>query len=111
LSAGGATADLIETLARARPFGQGNPEPGFALPAHTLAFAEPAGEAPLRLRFKAADGAAVDGIAFRCLGQPLGGALIAPRRRPVHVAGSLTIDRWGGRERVKLRVVDAAAAA
>jgi single-stranded-DNA-specific exonuclease len=110
LSAGGATAELIETLQRAGPFGQGNPEPVFALPSHTLAFAEPAGDSHLRLRFKAADGAALDGIAFRCLGQPLGDALIAARGRAVHVAGTLSIDRWGGRERVKLRVVDAAAA-
>ena len=108
LAAGGATLGLIETIERAGPFGQGNAEPVFALPGHLVAFAEPAGGAHLRLRLKAPDGAMLDAIAFRCLGQPLGDALLAARGRAVHVAGTLSVDRWGGRERVQLRVVDGA---
>ena len=50
----------------------------------------------------------LDAIAFRCLGQPLGDALLAARGRAVHVAGTLSVDRWGGRERVQLRVMDGA---
>jgi single-stranded-DNA-specific exonuclease len=33
------------------------------------------------------------------------------RGSPVHVVGTLGIDRWGGRERVQMRVLDAAAPA
>jgi single-stranded-DNA-specific exonuclease len=79
-----------------------------ALPAHQIAFADEVGGAHLRLRLKGHDGAMVDAIAFRALGQPLGDALVARRGKAVHVAGNLAIDRYGGRERVQLRILDAA---
>jgi single-stranded-DNA-specific exonuclease len=62
----------------------------------------------LRLRFKAGDGAIVNGIAFRSVGQKLGHALIGHRGQPLHVAGSLAVDRWQGTERVQFRVIDVA---
>ena len=108
LAASGATTGLVESLERAGPFGQGNPEPVLALPAHQIAFADAVGGAHLRLRLKGHDGAMVDAIAFRALGQPLGDALVACRGKAVHVAGNLAIDRYGGRERVQLRILDAA---
>ncbi len=110
VSASGATTGLIEMLDRAGPFGQGNPEPVLALPAHQLAFADVVGETHLRLRLKGHDGAMVDAIAFRSVGQPLGEALAAHRGKSIHVAGTLSVDRYGGRERVQLRVIDAAPA-
>jgi single-stranded-DNA-specific exonuclease len=110
LSASGATVALVESMERAGPFGQGNPEPVFALSSHVVAFAQEAGAAHLRLRLKAADGAMLDAIAFRAVGQPLGEALLRHRASPVHVVGTLSVDRWGGRERIQMRVIDAAAA-
>jgi single-stranded-DNA-specific exonuclease len=50
----------------------------------------------------------VNGIAFRAVGQKLGNALLENRGQPLHVAGSLTVDRWQGAERVQLRVTDVA---
>ena len=49
-----------------------------------------------------------NGIAFRSVGQPLGNALKENRGQVLHVAGSLTVDRWQGAERVQLRVIDVA---
>ena len=108
LSAGALTPDLAAAMARAGPFGQGNPEPLFALPRHVLVDVMPVGAAHLRLRFKAPDGASAGAIAFRVQGQPLGDALLARRGREIHAVGSLQVDRWGGRERVDLRLVDIA---
>ncbi len=108
LTAGGLTPELAQDIARAGPFGQGNAEPLFALPAHVLTDVAPIGAAHMRLRLRAADGATAGGIAFRAQGQPLGDAMLARRGKPVHLLGSLQIDRWGGRERVDLRVVDVA---
>jgi len=102
------TPDLVATLNRAGPFGSGNPEPVIALPSHQLVFADEVGQAHLRLRFKAGDGAIVNGIAFRSVGQKLGEALTQNRGQPLHVAGSLAVDRWQGAERVQLRVIDVA---
>lgn len=109
ITARGVTTDLVNTLNRAGPFGQANPEPVIALPAHQLVYVDEVGQAHLRLRFKASDGAIVNGIAFRSVGQKLGNALQELRGQPVHVAGSLTVDRWQGAERVQMRVIDVAA--
>ncbi|WP_425329990.1 single-stranded-DNA-specific exonuclease RecJ [Terrirubrum flagellatum] len=109
LSASGARPALVADIARAGPFGAGNSEPVFALPHHVLVDAAPVGQnGHLRLRLKAADGATIGAVAFRAKDQPLGQALVALRGEPVHIAGTLSIDRWGGGERVELRVIDAA---
>ncbi|ABD88361.1 single-stranded-DNA-specific exonuclease RecJ [Rhodopseudomonas palustris] len=108
VSARAVTPDLVATLNRAGPFGSGNPEPVLALPSHQLVYADEVGQAHLRLRFKSGDGAIVNGIAFRSVGQKLGNALQENRGQPLHVAGCLTVDRWQGNERVQLRVTDVA---
>lgn len=108
VSARAVTTDFVATLNRAGPYGAGNPEPLIALPSHQLVFADEVGQAHLRLRFKSGDGAFVNGIAFRSIGQKLGNALIENRGQMLHVAGSLTVDRWQGSERVQMRVTDVA---
>ena len=108
VSAGGVNLALVEMLARAGPFGAGNPEPLLALPAHTLAYADPVGENHIRVRFRSGDGKFVNAIAFRVAGQPLGRALIDNRGRAMHAAGYLAVDRWQGEERVQMRLTDVA---
>ena len=108
VSARGVTPEFAATLNRAGPFGSGNPEPVVALPSHQLVFAEEVGQAHLRVRFKAGDGAVVNGIAFRAIGQKLGNALSEHRGQVLHVAGSLAVDRYQGSERVQFRVIDVA---
>jgi single-stranded-DNA-specific exonuclease len=108
ISAGGVNVALVELLARAGPFGAGNPEPLFALPAHTLAYADPVGKNHIRARFKSGDGKFVNAIAFRVAGTPLGKAMLDNRGRQMHAAGFLAIDRWQGEERVQMRLTDVA---
>jgi single-stranded-DNA-specific exonuclease len=108
ISARAVTPEFVATLNRAGPFGAGNPEPLIALPSHQLIYADVVGESHLRLRFKSGDGAIVNGIAFRSVGRKLGNALLEHRGQPLHVAGSLAVDRWHGAERVQLRVTDVA---
>jgi single-stranded-DNA-specific exonuclease len=108
VSGAGANIDLIGTLARAGPFGSGNPEPVVALPAHTLAYADVVGQTHIRARLRSGDGTMVNAIAFRAAGQPLGQALLQNRGQPVHAAGTLSVDRWNGAERVQLRLIDIA---
>ncbi|MGJ4970547.1 MULTISPECIES: single-stranded-DNA-specific exonuclease RecJ [unclassified Bradyrhizobium] len=108
ISARAATPELVATLNRAGPFGSGNPEPIVALPSHQLVYADEVGQAHLKLRFKSGDGAAVNAIAFRSVGQKLGNALVQHRGQILHVAGTLTVDRYQGVERVQLRVLDVA---
>jgi single-stranded-DNA-specific exonuclease len=110
LTARSATAELLATLAAAGPFGAGNPEPVIALPAHAIAHVEEVGQAHVRARLRAGDGAAINAIAFRAAGQKLGQALLKNRGRVVHVAGTLSVDRWQGNERIQLRMIDVAPA-
>jgi single-stranded-DNA-specific exonuclease len=110
VTARGATVELHAMMAAAGPFGAGNPEPVIALPAHTVAYAEEFGQAHIRARLRAGDGTAVGTVASRAAGQKLGEALLTNRGRAIHVAGTLSIDRWQGEERVQLRILDVAPA-
>ena len=108
VAGGGFNLSLADLLSRAGPYGAGNPEPMLALPAHTLAYADPVGENHIRARLRSGDGKFVDAIAFRAAGQPLGRALLENRGRTVHAAGHIAIDRWQGEERVQFRIADVA---
>jgi single-stranded-DNA-specific exonuclease len=110
ITAAAANNDMVATIARAGPFGAGNAEPVIALPAHTLIYAEEVGQAHMRVRLRAGDGSTVNAIAFRAAGQKLGIALGQSRGQSVHAAGTLSLDRWNGAERVQLRLIDVAPA-
>jgi single-stranded-DNA-specific exonuclease len=109
LSAAGATAEMVATIARAGPFGAGNAEPVFVLPSHSVIYAEPVGGDHIRARLKGHDGAVVSAIAFRARGRKLGEALLESRGQQLHAAGTLCLDRWQGAERVQLQLTDIAA--
>ena len=108
LTAAGASPELAHSIEAAGPYGAGNPEPIFALPRHRLAEVFEVGADHLRLRAVAGDGRAIEAIAFRAVGKPLGEALLRLKGANAHLAGALAINRYGGRERAQLRVVDAA---
>jgi len=110
VTASAANSAMVATIARAGPFGAGNPEPMIALPAHTLVYAEEVGQAHMRARLRAGDGSTIDAIAFRSAGQKLGIALGQSRGQSVHAVGTLCLDRWNGVERVQLRLTDIAPA-
>ena len=108
LTAAGATSALVADLERAGPFGSGSPDPVFALPAHRIVDAAVVGNGHVRIRAQAGDGATIHAICFRAAEEPLGKTLLASRGESLHLAGTLSLDRWGGRERVQLRLLDAA---
>jgi single-stranded-DNA-specific exonuclease len=108
LTAAGATNEAAATIARAGPYGAGNPEPVIAFPAHTLVYVEEIGQSHVRARLRAGDGSILNAIAFRAAGQKLGAALAQHRGQAVHAAGVLALDRWNGVERVQLRLLDVA---
>ena len=110
VTAAAATNEIVATIARAGPFGAGNPEPIIAFPAHTLVYADEVGQSRMRVRLRAGDGSILNGIAFRAAGQKLGRALEQARGQCVHAAGTLCLDRWNGVERVQLRLIDVASA-
>ncbi|MDP3409180.1 single-stranded-DNA-specific exonuclease RecJ [Bosea sp. (in: a-proteobacteria)] len=109
LSAGGANPRLLAEIDKAGPFGQGSPEPVFVFPAHRLTDVVEIGSGGhVRVKLRGGDGASVGGIAFRVAQEPLGRALFAARGESVHLAATLTLNRWGGNETAELRVLDIA---
>lgn len=102
------TADLINLLERAGPYGQGNPQPRFVFPAHRVKFAKVVGEAHIRCVLEAGDGSRLEAIAFRAVGQPMGEALLNSGGLPLHICGTLRRDTWGGREKNELQIDDVA---
>ena len=108
LSAAGVTASLIEDLDRAGPFGTGNPAPVFAFPAHRLTYVERVGTNHLRVGLSSGSGQALRAMAFRAVDTPLGQTLVENRGRVLHLAGTLSIDRYNGNVRPSLRILDAA---
>lgn len=108
LTASGATSELIHFIEQAGPYGQGNPQPRFVFPAHRVKFAKIAGDAHVRAVLEGGDGARLEAIAFRAKGQPLGDLLLSAAGFPLHIAGHIRRDTWGGRDRVELQIEDAA---
>lgn len=110
ITARGANSELFSMIERAGPYGSGNPEPVFALPSHVVAFADPVGQNHVRVRLRSNDGAIISAVAFRAMDRPLGQALLAARGSAIHVAGTLSVNRWQGRETIEMRISDAAPA-
>jgi single-stranded-DNA-specific exonuclease len=108
LTPGAVTDEFLELIERAGPYGQGNPQPRFAFPAHRVKFAKVVGGAHVRCVLEAGDGSRLDAVAFRAADQPLGAALLASNGLPLHVAGNLRRDTWGGRDRRELVIEDVA---
>lgn len=98
------TFDLVQTIG---PFGQGAPEPIFALQNVEITHTRPIGENHLKLTVENA-GARIEALVWRCIGTPLGDALL--RRGRVHLAGRLKDNEWNGRRTAQFEVIDAAPA-
>ncbi len=108
LTPGSVTPELIDLLERAGPYGNSNPQPRFAFPAHRVRFAKVVGEAHIRCVLEASDGKRLDAIAFRAVGTPMGDLLLGSSGMPLHVAGNVRRDNWGGRSRIEVQIADVA---
>jgi len=108
LTPASATDEFLALIDRAGPFGHANPQPRFAFPAHRVKFAKVMGETHVRCVLEAGDGSRLDAVAFRAAGQPIGDVLLNAAGMPVHVAGQLRRDTWGGRNRIELLIDDVA---
>jgi single-stranded-DNA-specific exonuclease len=108
LGVSGATLDVADAIASAGPYGMGAPCPRIAIPEARIARFRPVGEAHLALTLSDPLGGQLEAIAFGAFESELGSALEILRGRPLHVAGRLERDEWGGRPKAKLHVEDAA---
>ena len=113
LAAGAATAEFLENLERAGPFGSGNPEPRFVVASARIVRAKMVGKGHVSLILGGGRGIGAGGlkaIAFRAADGPLGEALLSARGVPVHVAGNVRANHWQGRSETQFIIQDAAKA-
>ena len=110
LAPGGVTIELVERLEQAGPFGPSNPAPRLAFGAVEVQGVRAVGKGHCQLRVTSPQGGSLAAIAFRAAENGLAPVLeaAAAARSPIHLAGRLEIDDWGGRRKAKLRVEDAA---
>lgn len=109
LMTGAATAQLVEQIEAAGPFGASAPAPRFAF-ADQAVSARRVGETHLRLTLTDGMGPPLEGIAFGAFDTALGPVLAQPGAQRFHLAGRLEISHWNGRSKVQLRLEDAARA-
>lgn len=105
LDAGAVTPETFDEIAKIGPFGQGAPEPYFALTDMHVTYTRPIGANHLRVTAESSGGR-VEALSWRSVGTPLGDALQAHGR--FHLVGRLKCDVWNGRRRAQFELVDAA---
>ncbi|WCR10125.1 single-stranded-DNA-specific exonuclease RecJ [Paracoccus stylophorae] len=108
LEGAGATPQMFRQLEDAGPFGQAAPAPRFAFADQLIDSAATMGDSHLRLNFRSPGGPKLEAVAWGAMNGPLGPALIGAKGRRFHLAGKLELSTWGGRERLRLRLDDAA---
>ncbi|WP_304617653.1 single-stranded-DNA-specific exonuclease RecJ [Paracoccus sp. (in: a-proteobacteria)] len=108
LEPSGATIEMFRLLEDAGPFGQAAPAPRFAFADQLIDSAATMGDRHLRLQFRSPGSPPLEAVAWGAMDGPLGPGLIGAKGRRFHLAGKLEVSNWGGRERLRLRLDDAA---
>lgn len=107
LSVSGATLDTIEDIARAGPFGIGNPGPRFVIPHAHIQHVAVMKEKHLRVMISDASGHdRMAAVAFNAVGTKLGDWLQSSRT--LHLLGELKRNRWQGVDSAQFMIEDAA---
>jgi single-stranded-DNA-specific exonuclease len=104
----GCTLELIETLRQIGPFGSGNAEPRFALPAVRVQKADMVGAGHVRCFLAGQNGSRLKAMAFRAADTDLGLALLRGGGQTMHLAGTLRAETWQGQTNVQFTIEDGA---
>ncbi len=108
ITANGATLEFMELVEKAGPYGSGHTQPIFALPSHYVGAAKIVGNGHVRCSISSGHGNRINAIAFRAADTPIGELLLNARGGMYHLAGSFSLDHWGGKPSVQLRIIDIA---
>jgi len=106
LAPSGCTIEFTEHLQCLEPFGNGNPNPRFAVSYVRCRFAESFGNGHVRANFIGEDGAELRAIAFRSANTPIGQFLLSRPVQHLHIAGTLKLNQWKGCKTVNLFLED-----
>ncbi|HIJ84260.1 MAG: exonuclease RecJ [Magnetococcales bacterium] len=98
--------ETVSRLERLQPFGRGNPEPVFVFENVRVVEHKILKDKHLKCHLVDLEDHAMEAIAFNVFPGPLGEGIASGGQR-LDVAGSLSINRYQGRERVQLLIRDA----
>lgn len=110
LSPASVTMDLLRKIETLAPFGMGNPEPRFVLASAQIIRPKVVGENHIQCLVKDHNvgHSAFKAISFRSLDTELGELLLTSKGKPVHLAGTLSINHWNGNDYINFQISDAA---
>lgn len=102
-------ASFAALIAKAGPFGNGNPEPVFVIRDIQVLRSKIFSNAHISCSLVSDGGDEARAIAFRCVDDEIGEALLSGRR--LHVAGRIKADDWRGGDAGQFQITDVAYAA
>lgn len=102
----GISPEFLQTVHCLEPFGAGNPTPKFMIQNVRISYAETVGNDHVRCTLLSEDGIRQKAIAFRSAELPLGQTILKSKKQPIHLAGTLRLDTWGGRNDVVVHIDD-----
>lgn len=109
LSVSGANLEMLDDIARAGPYGLGNPSPRFILPRANILHRSVMKEKHLKLVLGDASGTTrLNAVAFGAVGSVLGEWLMGERE--LHLLGEIKRNVWQGNESAQFMIDDAALA-
>ncbi len=108
MSPGAASVEFCDQIESIGPFGQGAPQPIFAMKSVRAVSARRIGQNHIRF-FAEDEGGRLECISWRSADTEIGQALFAGG--VFHLAGRMKADEWNGRRRVQFEVLDVAEAA
>ncbi len=100
--------NLAETLNLLEPFGEGNPEPKFALKEVSLYASGIRGNGHIVCNLSGRGGGSVKAIAFKAADTGMGKSFLENRGEMYNIAGYLKLNEWNGRKSVQFVIIDAA---
>lgn len=107
LSVAGANVETLEEIAKAGPYGIGNPAPRFVIPQARIAHMAVMKEKHLRVTLADESGSKrLNAVAFGAVGSVLGEWLMT--EKSLHLLGELKINRWQGNETAQFMIDDVA---
>ncbi|MBR7158804.1 MAG: single-stranded-DNA-specific exonuclease RecJ [Alphaproteobacteria bacterium] len=99
--------ELAETLNLLEPFGEGNPEPKFALKEVGVYASGIRGSGHIVCTLSGRAGGSVKAIAFKAADTGMGKSFLENHGEMYNLAGYLKINEWNGRKSVQFVIIDA----
>ena len=98
--------DFFEKINLLSPFGSGNIEPRFIIKNLKIINSKIVGDKHIKSILLGNDGSTIQTIAFNVLDNELGAYLMKSNKKPINIAGKLSLNEWKGKKNVEFIIDD-----